>query len=160
MIFYGMNSFVFAHTVTVALLDVKAISVLWVMSMLIRFGLYGTMGWLMEVLWTGFASFLKKDFRLLSTTSLWMFFIYGSAVFLEPLIELFSPQPFLIRGLIYMLAIFLAEFITGELLGRFNLCPWDYSASRYNVRGVIRLDYAPVWFFVGLTFERVYRIIR
>ena len=34
-------------------------------------------------------------------------------------------------------------------------CPWAYDRSGWNVGGVIRLDYAPAWFLVGLLFERV-----
>lgn len=34
-------------------------------------------------------------------------------------------------------------------------CPWDYSKCKYNIKGVIRLDYAPIWFIVGLFYENV-----
>lgn len=33
--------------------------------------------------------------------------------------------------------------------------PWDYSHARLNVKGVIRLDYAPVWFLTGLLYEKL-----
>ena len=35
------------------------------------------------------------------------------------------------------------------------MCPWDYSRARSNIQGVIRLDYAPVWFLTGLLYERL-----
>ena len=41
------------------------------------------------------------------------------------------------------------------LLKKRNMCPWDYSKARWNIKGVIRLAYAPVWFLTGLLYERV-----
>ncbi len=54
-----------------------------------------------------------------------------------------------------MSCIFLGEYVSGILLKRKNMCPWDYSRTPYHYRGVIRLDYAPVWFLVGLLYERI-----
>ncbi|MCL2397442.1 MAG: hypothetical protein FWC93_05185 [Defluviitaleaceae bacterium] len=101
------------------------------------------------------ASLLKRDFRATSTTSIWMFFVYGSAAFFTPLIMLVYPLPWMIRGGIYAMCIFLVEYVVGMSLRGINACPWDYSTARYNVQGIIRLDYAPVWFGVGLIFEFV-----
>ena len=43
------------------------------------------------------------------------------------------------------------------LLRRFTgKCPWDYSQFPGNFRGIITLEYAPVWFIFGLGFERVH----
>ena len=50
-----------------------------------RFIIYGLLGFCMEVLWTGFGSLLKGDIKLTASTYVWMFFIYGLAVFLEPI---------------------------------------------------------------------------
>ena len=60
-----------------------------------------------------------------------------------------------VRGAVYTGAIFLTEFITGSFLKRRGMCPWDYSRARFNIHGVIRLDYAPVWFLTGLLYERI-----
>lgn len=128
--------------------------------MLIRFLIYGLMGWCMEVLWTGLGSFMKRDYRLTSTTSIWMFFIYGMAVFLEPVCNLLFSLPVMLRGGVYVLCIFMIEYITGSFLKKINICPWDYGDSKYNVQGVIRLDYAPVWFTAGLLFEYMYMFLR
>jgi len=124
--------------------------------MIIRFAVYGAVGCMMEIFWTGLAALLNKNYRLSSTTSVWMFFIYGMVVFLEPVFRIMSPMPFWLRGAAYTLCIFVGEFVTGGLMKRANFCPWDYSGSRYQVLGVIRLDYAPVWFAVGLLYERVF----
>ena len=49
----------------------------------------------------------------------------------------------------------LCELGTGMFLKHFHMCPWDYSNTPYHYKGVIRLDYAPVWFFTGLFYEKI-----
>lgn len=114
----------------------------------------------MEIIWTGLHSLFNKDFKLVGTTSLWMFPIYGMTVFLEPFFSFLSNQPLAIRGGFYMICIFMAEYVTGWFLREFvGQCPWDYSSSVFSIHGLIRLDYAPVWFIVGLFYEWVYRFL-
>jgi uncharacterized membrane protein len=49
------------------------------------------------------------------------------------------------------------EYLTGWLIRKLTgRCPWDYSQFRGNIRGIITLEYAPVWFIFGLGFERVH----
>ncbi len=124
-------------------------------NMIIQFMLFGMLGWCMEVVWTGLGSAIKRDFRLVANTSIWMFFIYGLAAFLGPIARLVAPYPLIFRGGVYVICIFAAEYITGSLLKHFGICPWDYSKARLNINGVIRLDYAPVWFAVGLIMEQM-----
>ncbi len=64
----------------------------------------------------------------------------------------------MIRGGVYTIGIFLTEYSLGTLLKKYKACPWDYSKSKYNFRGVIRLDYAPLWFIVGLLFEKILKL--
>lgn len=54
-----------------------------------------------------------------------------------------------------MVMIFIAEYVTGIWLTGAGICPWDYSRWPDNVDGVIRLNFAPLWFFTGLLFERI-----
>lgn len=51
--------------------------------------------------------------------------------------------------------IYTAEYISGIILKKYDACPWDYSKAKLNYKGVIRLDYAPVWFIAGLLFEKI-----
>lgn len=128
--------------------------------MLERFVIYGLAGWCMEIIWTGFQSILAKDPALKCNTSIWMFPIYGLAVFFEPLLMVAMDLPLLIRGLIYVFCIFAAEYATGWAIKRtVGVCPWDYSGNKYSVKGLIRLDYAPVWFAAGLIFERIHSFV-
>lgn len=125
--------------------------------MLIRFLIYGLCGWMMEILWTGLHSLLQKDFSLMGQTSLWMFPIYGMAIFLEPICLVLQGFPLLIRGGVYMICIFGGEYVSGLSLKKLvGVCPWDYSQSAYHYQGLIRLDYAPVWFMVGIFFEQLF----
>lgn len=114
----------------------------------------GLFGWCLEIFWTGLGSLFQGDGRLTGHSSLWMFPIYGLASVILPVYQQIKPLNIVFRGLIYMLAIFTVEYITGSVLKQLNLCPWDYSQAALNINGVIRLDYAPVWFAAGLLFER------
>ncbi len=114
----------------------------------------GILGWCLEILFTAFQSFRRRERTGMGNTSVFMFFLYGMAVFLQPVHALVKRLPIFLRGLIYMLCIFLAEYAAGSLLSKKELCPWDYGRSRFHIRRVIRLDYAPLWFFTGLFFER------
>ena len=118
---------------------------------------YGFLGWIMEVFWTGISALKRGDKKLVGYTYLYMFPIYGCAVFMEPVFMLLHSTNFVVRGLIYMLCIFSAEYVSGYILERaVGVCPWDYSRVKYSVDGFIRLDFAPIWFAVGLWFEYVY----
>ena len=115
----------------------------------------GLLGWFLEIIFTAFQAFRRRDFKLHGATSVWMFPIYGLASLLAPLRRLLRRRGFIFRGLVYTGLIFTGEFTTGMLLRKRELCPWNYERSRWNLARVIRLDYAPCWFIAGLLFERL-----
>ena len=115
----------------------------------------GLAGWCMEGLWTGLHSVASGELTMIGKTSLLMFPIYGCAAVIRPLYEKFSSVPVMIRGCIYTVGIFSVEFISGAFLRCFHMCPWDYSQAPLNYKGLIRLDYAPLWFGTGLFFEKI-----
>lgn len=115
----------------------------------------GLTGWCIEILFTAGNSLRRRDMTLKGNTSLWMFPIYGCAAAFAPVGRFLSKKPVWLRGLTYMSLIFSGEFLTGRLLSRRSLCPWNYGRSRWNVGRVIRLDYALYWFWAGLLFERL-----
>lgn len=117
----------------------------------------GLVGWCMEIIFTSMDSLRRRDMTLKGFTSIWMFPIYGCAAILSPVCRLLRKMPAWFRGLTYMNLIFSAEYLTGRLLSRHQLCPWDYGKSKWNINRVIRLDYAPYWFGAGLLFERILR---
>ncbi|MDR0272385.1 MAG: putative ABC transporter permease [Clostridiales bacterium] len=124
--------------------------------MITRFFIYGALGCLMEVLWTGLCAIKDNNVKMSSQTSLWMFLIYGMVIFLEPFFHMVSPLHFMLRGMIYAALIFAGEFVTGSLLKKADACPWDYSHMRYNVKGIISANYIPAWITLGLFYEQVY----
>ena len=115
----------------------------------------GTIGWCMEIIFTALNSLRRHDYRLTGITSLWMFPIYGCAALLKPISHLLKKLPIWTRGLTYMCLIFTTEYVSGALLNRHKLRPWDYCRSRFNIHSNIRLDFAPLWFAAGLLFEQI-----
>lgn len=120
-----------------------------------NFFICGLTGWCIEIIFTSLGAFLQGDLRLIGQTSLLMFPIYGLAAFIKPLYEVIKKLPLLLRGCIYSFCILICEYISGMLLKKHHLCPWDYSNSPTNINGVIRLDYAALWALAGLLFERI-----
>lgn len=115
-------------------------------------------GLLIEVFWTGAYSMIEGDASLTATTYLWMMPIYGFfGLVSEGVHERIRPRPILLRGLVWTGFIFAVEYTSGYLLRIFlGVCPWDYSGALYAVDGLIRLDYAPAWFLLGLIFEHLH----
>lgn len=120
-----------------------------------NFFICGLTGWCMEILFTSAGSLLKRDGRLIGQTSVWMFPIYGMAACIRPVYRIIQKLPALFRGTVYTLGIFSFEYLSGSILKKHEVCPWDYSAAKTNVDGLIRLDYAPFWMAAGLLFERI-----
>ncbi len=119
--------------------------------------IYGLTGLFFEILWTGICSLFKGDLTLASHTALIMLPIYGMAVFMEPMFYTFKSLGIhpLLRGIYYAAMIFACEYFSGKLLSILGICPWEYSGI-YSIEGLIRLDYAPLWFTAGLVYERIY----
>ncbi len=87
--------------------------------------------------------------------------IYGLAVFLfEPLHNFLRPYPWPLRGLVYVAGIYVVEFLTGWLLRIITgKCPWDYSQARFQFMGLVRWDYAPVWFGFCFALEWLHNLL-
>lgn len=120
-----------------------------------NFLLCGTIGWCTEIIFTSLQSLRDRDLRLRGVTSLWMFPIYGLCSLLILPYKLLKNFSFFIRGTVYTICIFVGEFFSGRLLSRIHACPWNYERARLNVKKVIRLDYAPLWFCFGLFLEKI-----
>ena len=115
----------------------------------------GLTGWCMEIIYTSLHSLRRKDLRLTGNTSVWMFPIYGMACFLSPLFRHLKGKNIILRGGIYTCFIFAGEYLSGSILRKLKACPWDYSHARFNIKGLIRLDYAPLWFGAGILYEKI-----
>ena len=127
--------------------------------MIKRFFIYGITGWGMEIIWTGLNSLISGDLTLEGFTNLWMFFIYGSAVFLESVHDVISGWSWILRGVVWVIIIWGIEYTSGLILvSVLGIYPWHYT-GRFAVNGLIRLDYGPAWFVAGLIFERIHRTL-
>lgn len=130
----------------------------------------GVTGWCLEVVFTAMESMLLQDWRLMGKTSLLMFPIYGLGAFLSPigkgidrwlavdggsLPSLSAGDRIFRHGVLYMVLIFTAEYFSGAWLRARGICPWDYTGRHSNINGLIRLDFAPLWFCTGLLFEGI-----
>ena len=118
------------------------------------FILCGLTGWCMEILWTGLHSILSGELTMTGKTSLLMFPIYGCGAIIRPLsgklsaVPLFCPRLHLYCRIFFFVGIYQRY----SFYAVFHMCPWDYSNTPLNYRGLIRPDYAPLWFGAGLFF--------
>lgn len=124
-----------------------------------RFFVYGLLGWSLEICWTGLNSLMNGDVRLMGFTNLWMFFIYGCAIFLEPIHDRIREWKWLVRGILWVIIIWGIEFTSGLLLYRvLGVYPWVYTGP-FAIQGLIRLDFAPAWFLAGFLFEKIHKLL-
>lgn len=131
----------------------------WNLVMIKRFFFYGIAGWGIEIIWTGVGSLISGDLRLLGHSNLWMFFIYGCAIFLEPIHHAIARRHWFFRGVLWVLLIWCIEYASGFLLHTIlGVYPWYYT-DRLSVNGLITLAYAPAWFVAGIVFERLHRAL-
>ena len=121
------------------------------------FFLCGFTGWCLAILWTGLHSLVTGHFTMMGKTSLLMFPVYGLAALIRPAYYKLARFPVMVRGIIYSCGIFFVEFLSGSFFQKLHICSWDYSHVPLQYKGVIRLDYAPLWFFTGLFFEWLLR---
>ncbi len=128
-------------------------------NMLTRYIIYGFLGWNVEIIWTGLNSLASGSKDLIGHTSIWMFFIYGTAVFvLEPIHYKIAEFNWLFRGIIWMFLIFAIEMISGLALKLIGVEAWHYYGPT-SILGIIRIDYAPLWFILGLVFEKIHNVL-
>src|SRR4051812_20578646 len=129
-----------------------------------RFLAYGLFGWALEVGFTSISdSIWMRDRRLKGHSYLWMLPIYGAGgMLLETLHERLSTRgiPRGLRAFVHMCGIYGIEWGSASLLNRLTGdVPWRYRRG-INLRGYVRLDYAPFWYACGWLFETVERDLR
>ncbi len=124
-----------------------------------RFMIYALLGLLLEVTMGAVVNFYHGNPNLRGCTSIWMILDYGLlGIVLMPIrsILLRIKFPLLARAIIYMLAIYLVEYVSGRIFTACGLKIWDYSHMKYQLHGQIALAYAPVWYCLGMTAELIY----
>lgn len=128
------------------------------LSPLARFYIYALHGCVCEVTFTAAWNwYYARDQRLLGYTSLWALLIYSSAIFVMEFLSTWLHQrhcPLLLRVTVYTLFIYLWEFSWGYMLRLMEACPWDYSDFKYNLIGLVTLEYAVPWALAALLAEK------
>lgn len=125
--------------------------------------IFGVIGLLIEIMFTGIKSLAVGDWKAVGQTYLWMFPIYGvggiTLSLLRDSVRIASNRyanAALMALLIYVPIIFGMEFLAGwTLLKVIGTVPWQYGPGTFTVMGLIRLDYAPFWFLLALLFEPI-----
>ncbi|MBN2377498.1 MAG: hypothetical protein JXD22_13940 [Sedimentisphaerales bacterium] len=126
----------------------------------IRFMIFGLLGLLFEVTLGAILRLKGGNYNLRGSTSIWMILDYGLLGLVlmpiaRPLIKRKIPLPF--RAVVYMLGIYLVEFVSGWLFDICSIEIWDYSNYSWNLYGYITLWYLPLWYAIGLVAEYLYR---
>lgn len=119
-----------------------------------KFILCGFAGWCIEIGFTALNGLLQKDFKLMGKTSAWMFPIYGLASCISYIYPKIKHWNVLLRGILYGCSIMTVEFLSGSLLKRLGICPWSYDDCRFSIKGLVRMDFLPLWVGAGLFYER------
>ena len=126
------------------------------------FALFGVIGVCFEVFINSIQKFMKtREITLMGYSSIWMFFIYGTSYFIILYVTTFFLNfNILIRGFIYMILFYMLEFSSGFILKKFKMIPWDYSEFKYNFKGIIALQFAPLWYIGGIFLETIYLYLK
>jgi len=124
--------------------------------------LFAVLGLGLEVIFTGLFDCRRGTLcHLMGYSSLWYLPLYMLVpVCFNAGSSLVFQFNWIVRGIIYMLLIFAIEFVAMFLLRLLlGASPSEksYYQSPFNIKGLIRLDYAPVMFVLGLFLECVYR---
>lgn len=139
----------------------------------IYFILFAVFGVANEIFWTGVVDSLKlKNPRLKGQSTIWMFFIYGSVLFIVLFVQtFFSEYHWIFRGILYASLILSWEYLSGFTIKKLiGIAPWDYSMDgghdgiaskkKYHLHGLICLEYFPLWFFEGLFAEGLFLFLQ
>lgn len=125
--------------------------------------IFGTVGLGMEVVVTAlFPRTGENRGHLFGYSSLWYLPLYGFLVPLGFMIiyPLVADLPLLIRGVAYTPFFHLSEYCgMWYLRYRNGESPSEesYKQAKWNIHGLTRLDYAPLFFFASLIFEKLCR---
>ncbi|XP_062286500.1 transmembrane protein 229B-like isoform X2 [Scomber scombrus] len=128
------------------------------LSSLLRLYVYALHGCLCEVAFTAVLDWCStRDRRLAGHSSLWALPMYAIAIYLMECLRgrlLARHLPLPVRLTAYTAFIYLWEFSWGAGLRLLGACPWDYSGYRYNLRGLVTLEYAVPWTVAAFVAEQ------
>ncbi|XP_008274746.1 transmembrane protein 229b-like [Stegastes partitus] len=126
------------------------------LSALLRLYVYALHGCLCEVAFTAVWDWCStQDRRLAGHSSLWALPMYATAIYLmESLRAVLLARSLPVRLTAYTMFIYFWELSWGLGLRLLGACPWDYSNYRYNLGGLVTLEYAVPWAVAALIAEQ------
>ena len=117
---------------------------------------YGCIGILIENLFTGISSLIKKNWKATSCSYLWMLPIYGFTALALEAISQSVDWPFYLKAFLYVPVIYGVEALSGSIIKLLiGHIPWDYQKSAWTPMGLINLKYAPFWLLLGMAFDPI-----
>lgn len=129
------------------------------LSMFWRWYIYALHGYATEIIFTaGWEFVFNLNWKLMGNTSIWIMPIYGiSGLVCEKIQDWCMARKLSlpVRGVVYLIWTYIWEFSSGFVLKQFDLCPWDYTAFDADFMGLITLEYAPLWYILGLILDTV-----
>ena len=128
---------------------------------MIRFLIFGILGILASVSYTAAKGAIREHkFDLTGQASLVLFPVFGLIALIYPAIAIHTGSlEWYGRGIVYMLAFYVVQFLVGLGLGKANACPWNYSGGG-ALMGIVRIHDAPLWFAAGLLIEWIYPFVK
>ena len=139
----------------------------WVLTVQ-KFCVYGCLGLLIEVFFTGLWSLFQRHWKMTGSTYLPMFFVYGFTALVLEAVSGSLFWPFWCKAPVYVCIIYGAEalsglsimWITGRLekyLGGHGggVVPWTYAKSKWTLFGLVEPRYLPVWLALALAFDPI-----
>ncbi|MBI2125289.1 hypothetical protein HYU08_01915 [Candidatus Woesearchaeota archaeon] len=137
------------------------------MKIIVYFLLFAFAGVALEVTRNSSTSFRDRNPRLIGHSTLWMFPIYGSILFIVMLVQYFyADYSWWFRGFMYTGLILIWEYSSGRFIKKLvGIAPWNYaqetadgigSPKRFHLHGLVCAEYIPLWFIGGLVAEALY----
>lgn len=129
--------------------------------MIAKFLFFGLVGIAIHLLVTALKTTIRKrKLDLMGEASVVLIPVYGIIGIIYPIIAIhIGDNPWYVRGIVYMFAFYVFQFVIGLGLTKLRLCPWKYT-STFSFHGLIRLEDAPLWFLLGLGIEIAYPIAK
>lgn len=129
--------------------------------MFIRFAIFGLLGLLATLVFTGIRGAVsKRGFDLTGSASLVLFPAFGLIAIVYPIVAIrVGNLPWYGRAIVYTLAFYIAQYAIGWVLTKLRICPWRYPPGG-SLGGLVRITDAPVWFACGLGTEWIYPYVK
>ena len=129
----------------------------------VKLWVYAIQGVLYELMFTALWNLsVSPDPRLMGESSIWSVWVYGLGGLCNEyfVYNKIAHKHVAFRMVVNLLYTYAWEYACGVALAAGGACPWDYSARRWNLHGLITLEYAPAWLLAGLLHERLIRLLQ